>query len=144
MNTNMEKFKNTLKSQGIRPTYQRLKILKYLKDHRTHPTIDMIYEHLVKTMPTISKTTVYNTLNTLWEKGLAKPVFITAPEIRYDDNTSSHHHFLCESCGKILDLDITCQYFEKRKIGGHRIKELYGYFKGICQDCLKKRGEKEE
>lgn len=50
---------------NIRPSVQRVAIMQYLLDHRTHPTADDIYTELVKTMPTLSRTTVYNTLQLL-------------------------------------------------------------------------------
>jgi len=45
---------------------------------------------------------------------------------------------LCGKCGRIIDLDIECNYFKKGNIKGHRIIELHGYFKGICKNCLEK------
>jgi len=141
MITNLEKFKTILTARGIKPTYQRLRILKYLEENKVHPTVEMIYKDLVKEIPTISRTTVYNTLNTLLEKRLVIPVTIPGLETRFDSNVSWHHHFLCEDCGRIIDLDIKCEYFEKGEVEGHRIKELHGYFKGICRDCLKKTGK---
>ncbi|RLC47071.1 MAG: hypothetical protein DRH57_04745, partial [Candidatus Cloacimonadota bacterium] len=51
--------KNILKSAGIKPTYERLRILKYLEENNNHPTVNMIYDEVVKDIPTISKTTVY-------------------------------------------------------------------------------------
>ncbi|MBU0952633.1 MAG: transcriptional repressor [Elusimicrobia bacterium] len=132
----MEKVKKLLESKGIRPTYQRLKILKYLEDNKEHPTVDIIYEVMKKDIPTISKTTVYNTLNSLIENGVALPIIITGKETRFDSNVMSHHHFYCEKCGKILDLKVECEHFKKGNIQGHKIKELHGYYKGICKNCL--------
>jgi len=139
MNKNLKKFKIILESKGIKPTYQRLRILKYLEENKVHSTVEMIYKDLVKEIPTISRATVYNTLNTLMKKGLVIPVTIPGLETRFDSNVSWHHHLLCEDCGRIIDLDIECQYFEKGEVEGHRIKELHAYFKGICRDCLEKK-----
>ena len=47
--------------KDIKPSYQRLRIFQYLLSHRTHPTVDEIHHALVAEMPTLSKTTVYNT-----------------------------------------------------------------------------------
>ncbi len=136
MVSNMEELKNMLKSVGIKPTYERLRILKYLEENNNHPTINMIYNEIVKDIPTISKTTVYNSLNLFVEKGLVLPLVITGTEVRYDRKTKPHHHLLCEKCGKIYDIDIECPYFKKGYVSGHKITELHGYFKGICKDCL--------
>ena len=57
MNTNMEKIKSLLKKKDVKLTYQRIKILDYIKNRKKHPTFEMIYNDLVKEIPTISKTT---------------------------------------------------------------------------------------
>jgi len=142
MITKMESFKNKLQAKEIKPTYIRLKILDYLEKNKVHPTAEAIYKALEKEIPTISRTSVYNTLSVFYEKGLATQLFITGLEARFDNNISPHHHFLCEKCGQIIDLDIECSYFKKENVKGHRITELHGYFKGICKDCLKKERAK--
>lgn len=138
MITNSTELKKLLSSKGIKPTHQRLKILKYIQESGKHPTVDKIYQALVREMPTISKTTVYNTLKAFLEKEIVLPVTITGTEVHFDYNTVPHHHLLCEKCGTIFDVDVLCPHMHKREIGGHRIKELHGYFKGICADCLNK------
>jgi Fe2+ or Zn2+ uptake regulation protein len=137
--SNMERLKTLLKEKGLKPTYQRLKILEYLDKHMDkHPTVEMIYEALAHKIPAISMTTVYNTLNAFQKKGLVNPVTITGTEIRYDCLTSPHHHFLCKKCGKIIDINIKCPIGDKKEIYGHRIDEFHRYIKGVCKDCLKK------
>lgn len=135
----MEKLKNILKENGIKPTYQRLKILDFFrKNIKVHPTVEMIYTELASEIPTISMTTVYNTLSTFIEKGLVCGLTITGTEVRYDFNTESHHHFLCKECGQIKDVDFACSMAAKKGefIDGHRIEEIHRYFKGTCRDCL--------
>jgi Fur family peroxide stress response transcriptional regulator len=143
MATNLEKLKTILRAAGIKPTYQRLRILKYLKENKTHPSADMIYKALVGEIPIISKTTVYNTLDILLKKGLVIPVIVSGTETRFDSNTSWHSHFLCEECGRVIDLDIKCEYLEKKEVEGHRIKQIQSYLKGVCRNCLKKMERKE-
>jgi len=131
----MEQVKNALISKNIKPTYQRLEIYKYLRNNRNHPTVDMIYESLLKKIPTISKTTIYNALETFVEKGLVMPIVITGTEMRYDANASKHPHFLCEKCGKIIDIDLECRYIGKMNVRGNIINEMHCYLRGICQNC---------
>lgn len=140
MDTELESFKNTLQENGIKPTYLRLKIMNYLETNRVHPTAEAIFKTLAKEIPTLSRTSVYNTLNTFNKNGLLTPLYITGSEANFDSNTNPHHHFLCKKCGKIIDIDIECKYFKDGNILGHKITELHGYYKGICKDCLK-RGE---
>jgi Fur family peroxide stress response transcriptional regulator len=113
MITNKEKLKSLLKEKGIKPTYQRLKILEYMsKNLNNHPTVEMVYDKLLQDIPTLSLTTVYNTLNNFLEKRLVYGVTITGTEVRYDFNTDYHHHFLCKKCGQIYDVDLKCAYAE--------------------------------
>jgi len=142
MITKARQNKELLQAEGLKPTYQRLRILEYLEKHRTHPTVEEIYEYLAREIPTISKTTIYNTLNALLEKGIIHAITITGTETRYDCRGCPHHHLLCKSCGKIIDIDIECPYIEDEEIAGHRIEERHGYFKGICKNCLKKKDKK--
>lgn len=134
----MEKLKNALIGRGIKPTYQRIKILEYLNKKKNHPTVDMIYAALYKKVPTLSRTTVYNTLDAFSKNGLVSVLTITGSELRYDIYTEPHHHFLCKECGRIIDMNIQCPYLEKAKTGEHKIEEIHGYFKGVCKDCLAK------
>jgi len=134
----MIELKQLLIDRGIKPTYQRIKILEYLQQNRNHPTVDMIFTALDNKVPTLSKTTVYNTLDVFNKKGLVNILTITGSELRYDIYTKSHHHFLCRKCNKILDIAVECSYFKNKEAYGHKIEEIHGYFKGVCKDCLEK------
>lgn len=134
----MEKYKQILVDKGVKPTYQRIKILEYLEKNVTHPTVDMIYSALYKKVPTLSKTTVYNTLDILRRHGLVEILTITESELRYEYFYQPHHHFYCRICGQIIDLDVSCVYQEDMCVVGHKIENIHGYFKGICMDCLNK------
>jgi Fe2+ or Zn2+ uptake regulation protein len=136
MITNKELLKDRLMSKGIKPTYQRTAILGFLQNNRTHPTIKSLHNSLIQSIPTLSKTTLYSTLGLFARKGLVMPLSIDPSEVRYDGVASPHHHFHCERCGNIIDLDISCVNSRQGEIQGHRIKEVHGYFKGICKDCL--------
>lgn len=142
MVTNRKVSKELLQTSGLKPTYQRLRILEYLEKHKNHPTVEMMYKDLVREIPTISRTTIYNTLNSFLEKGIIDSITITGTETRYEYKIPPHHHFLCTRCGQVIDIDIKCPYVEKEEFDGHRIKEIHGYFKGVCKDCLRKRDKR--
>jgi Fur family peroxide stress response transcriptional regulator len=138
MITNLDNIKNLLQEAGIKPTYQRLAILNYLEQCGQHPTVDTIYENLLKRIPTISKTTVYNTLAVLVTEGLVHAVTITGSEVRYGIKSANHHHFMCIRCGQIFDIEVECSLAANlpKMYLGHQILEVHGYFKGICKQCL--------
>lgn len=138
----MEKYVKLLKEKNLKITPQRILILKYLDTHRMHPTADEIYSSLKKSIPSLSKTTVYNSLDVLKKYGLIQALTICGSEHRYDFIHDMHHHFLCKKCGKITDIDIKCPNIQKIIDQGYKIDEVHGYFKGICKDCIQKEREK--
>ncbi len=94
----------TLRTHGIRPSVQRIGIYRYLTENKNHPTADMLYTALQPSMPTLSKTTVYNTLRLFEHHGLVQTVPIENDEVRYDADTEFHVHFKCTRCGGICDI----------------------------------------
>ncbi|MBA3046169.1 MAG: transcriptional repressor [Candidatus Thermoplasmatota archaeon] len=137
----MDKYVDILKKHGIKVTPQRLEILRFLDTHHTHPSADEIYMELKKKHPSLSKTTIYNTIQSLKDCGLLVTLLISPNESRFDSLINPHHHLLCSECGKILDINVECPYSRKVLAGGHRIDEVHGYFKGVCEKCLMKGGK---
>lgn len=140
MITNMENIKNLISHKGVKPTFHRIKILEYLMSHENHPTVDRIFEDIVKSIPTISKTTVYNALKIFVDKDIITELTITGSETHYDIKDESHHHFYCTQCKEIYDIESNCNYDcnVKKKVDGNLINSYQCYYKGICKNCLKK------
>ena len=133
----MEIVVERLQKYHIKPSVQRIAIMKYLMEHHTHPTVDEIYTALSPTIPTLSKTTVYNTLKILTEQGAVQTLTIDERNTCYDAAPSPHAHFLCKCCGQIYDLayDNTMKRVDDIEMNGHEIQELHFYYKGICKRC---------
>ena len=133
-----ENIKELLSNKKITPSFHRIKIYKYLFDNRIHPTVDKIFSDLNEDIPTLSKTTVYNTLKTFTEKNLVSALTIEENEIRYDANINFHAHFKCKECQEVFDIFIKNPLENSAKmIDGHKILENQLYMKGICKNCLK-------
>ncbi|MFA7074203.1 MAG: transcriptional repressor [Endomicrobiaceae bacterium] len=129
---------NKLKKASLKSTFQREKILEYIISRKEHPTADMIYKYMQTLSPCISKTTVYNTVKSLTKTNIIKSIkFSGKDETRYDGTVDAHHHFVCEKCGKIYDIKLKCQTFNKKEIDGHKIHNACAYFTGICKECKK-------
>lgn len=117
----------------IRPSEQRIAILQYLITHRTHPSADTIYEHLHPTMPTLSRTTVYNVLRHLVENGAVQTLTIDDKNVRFDADTTPHAHFRCTTCGTLYDMPQptmpppTAPHFT--------IRHVQVYYSGTCPHC---------
>lgn len=131
---------NRLVNNGLRPSVQRLAIMEYLLAHHTHPTVEEVYQGLCETIPTLSRTTVYNTLRLLSDHNAARMITIDEHRVCYDGDTRPHVHFYCRHCGKVHDLfeEPTPVISEVRDINGHLVDEAQLYYKGICSECAKK------
>lgn len=119
--------------KGLRATPQRMSVYRFLKENPIHPSADTVYREMIKTYPNFSRTTIYNSLNTLVESGLAITVKLDEKELRYDGNASYHGHFRCLSCGAIYDFvpaKVTYSGLE-----GCEIVQQDVYFTGYCPNC---------
>lgn len=124
-------------SYNIKPSVQRIAIMDYLLEHKTHPSIDEIYLALCKDIPTLSKTTVYNTLKLFVEHGAALMLTIDERNACFDGDISQHAHFLCKKCNKIFDLPYSGEVKQTERIdmNGFQVDEIHQYYKGICPAC---------
>ena len=136
MNTNLNS-KNRLLEYGVKPSLQRMAVMNYLLEHKTHPTADMIFNDLQPNIPTLSKTTVYNTVKLLAENGAILAINIDEKNQRFDGDISQHAHFLCKTCGEIYDIPITdLQVSHSEKCTENfSITETQLYYKGFCKKC---------
>ena len=126
-----------LLSFNVKPSVQRLAIMDYLLTHHTHPSIEEIYLALCDDIPTLSKTTVYNTLKLFVEHGAAQMLTIDERNVCYDGDISFHSHFLCKQCNKIYDVPATPADEKIREMSddGFEVTEIHQYYKGICPAC---------
>lgn len=134
----MENFSKHLINHGVKPSVQRLKIYEYLHTNRVHPTVDVIYSQLSPSMPTLSKTTVYNTLKLFVSNGVARAINIEDTETRYDSDTTYHGHFKCKACGSLFDVLLTDEEIKLQGLKGFSIDEVQVNFKGYCNVCRPK------
>ncbi|MCA9815422.1 MAG: transcriptional repressor [Candidatus Obscuribacterales bacterium] len=92
---------------GIQPTAQRCVVTGYLLETDIHPTAEEVIRAVKDSLPcSLSRATVYNTLNLLVEKGLLQELSTEPGQIRYDANTGHHHHFVDRESGRVYDLEI--------------------------------------
>lgn len=123
-----------------RNTIQKQLILDSIKNTKIHPTANDLYEMVIRKDNTIGKSTVYRNLNQMVNTGEVKVITNHNNSKRYDGNLCNHDHFICNICGKIIDLD-------KDNIANNScIENKYNFkvinkniiYEGICEDCLKK------
>lgn len=128
-----------LKEIGLKVTPQRLAILGIIKEDRTHPSAENIYDRISRKYPGLSFATVYSTLSKLVEAGEIQELDIDPNKKRFDPYTSVHYHFYCKTCKKVYDLgDDGALPPNNKKIGGHQIDTIQLNFKGTCKNCTDK------
>ena len=93
-----------LSERGIRPTPQRLAVAKYVLTTDTHPTADEVFAKVRSSCPTISRATVYNTLNLLVRKGLLRTQVFIEGTVVFDAHVKDHHHFIDDETGSVYDV----------------------------------------
>jgi len=122
----------------FRNTKQREAILKYLRDTKSHPTADMIYDVVRKEIPNISKGTVYRNLQVLQESGQIAELNIKGTVSRYEIRQASHYHFRCEQCGRVFDVDEPVDKDIDERVAkrtGFKVTRHQLEFRGLCKDC---------
>lgn len=137
MEASVNYIKEILLDKDIKPSHHRIRIFQFLALNRYHPTVEMIYNDLIDEIPTLSKTTVYNTLNLFVASNLVRVLNIDEVEARYDITTDNHGHFRCKSCGEIYDFEFDSNYLSGEELKDFQIHEKNVYFNGICFSCLK-------
>ena len=98
------KVQEKLKLYGLRPTRARTRIGMILLDKPKHLSADQVHEKLKLKGYTISKATVYNTLNAFAKYGIVSEVTIDPSRTYYDSTTNAHHHFFNVDTGQLMDI----------------------------------------
>ena len=138
----IDSFAEILVAHHIAPSQPRLLILKYLIEHQCHPTVDQIFTALRPEIPSLSKATVYNTLNAFIEAKLVRPLTIEDKETRYDIVMETHGHFKCSACGGIINFAVDIDRFVADDLREFRITAKNVYFDGLCPACINKAEKK--
>ena len=123
-----------------RNTVQKQIILNKIKNTKTHPTASELYEMIKKENPKIGQATVYRNLKTMAIDGDIFIIPLKNNINRYDGDISFHNHFICEKCGKVIDIfinnnSIVTEIEAKYDV---KIKKESITYEGICKDCNKK------
>jgi Fe2+ or Zn2+ uptake regulation protein len=101
----MSQIIERLRQVGLKATGPRVAILASLEGDRDHPTAEQLYETLRHQYPSLSLSTVYQTLDAFLRTGLCRRVFGAGERLRVDGTPQDHDHAICRTCGRIFDVD---------------------------------------
>ncbi|GAV23082.1 Fur family transcriptional regulator [Carboxydothermus pertinax] len=124
-----------------RMTRQKKVIIDILKNTKSHPTADWIYEQARKIIPDISLGTVYRNLRLLTQMGEILELNYGSSYSRFDGNPLPHYHFVCEKCGRVFDVDLPIFSNLNQEVEaqtGFLVKNHRLEFYGTCLDCRQK------
>jgi len=127
-----------LRSEGFKLTPQRLAVIRYMLGNTEHPSALKIHKELKRRYPTLSFSTVYNTLSTLEQINEVQSLHVFDDFLNYDPNTIAHIHFFCKECGIISDIMLDGRAdiaFPREELDGNRIDSTLLVFKGTCKRC---------
>jgi len=118
---------------------KREAILNVLRSTKEHPNADWIYMQIKKEYPDISLATVYRNLAMFRKEGDIISVGNVNGHERYDADTSPHSHFICNKCGRILDLNnLSVDKDVLDKIESNmdiKVEDCAVVLSGLCKDC---------
>ncbi len=137
----VEELEHICHQHGLPVTAQRREVLHALVLRADHPIADQIFDDVRKHLPEISRATVYRVLETLVRIGIACKVCHPGSGARYEVKTRRHHHLVCISCEKMIDLqDSTLDHLSLPGVGsGFHIQDYSVQFRGLCTTCAKKQ-----
>ena len=117
---------------GVRRTPQRFFVLEHLLTRRDHATVEELCAAVNRRHARASRATVYNTLHALVEAGLVREVALDGKAARYDANLEPHHHFICDVCGSVDDIE----WFDLPQTAKNRsVRSFEVILRGKCKRC---------
>ena len=129
-------IKQSLEGSGLRCTAQRYAIMAFLMGCERHPTAAEIFEAVNRVDPRLSRATTYNNLRDLVQAGLVREVAVEGRAARFDAKGMRHHHFICDRCGNVEDIE----WYDVPKpasgsLGKRVLRESELIFRGLCTKC---------
>ncbi len=128
---------SSLRDKGYKLTPQRREIIRLLSRDMSHPGAMEILRKVRKTVPRISMSTVYYTLDMLNKEGLIRELEYYDKDNRYEINISDHINLVCTGCGKITDFTGNVLSFSnavEKETGFKPVSMRFEYY-GLCRNC---------
>jgi Fe2+ or Zn2+ uptake regulation protein len=131
-----ETIRHLLDVNGVKFTSQRYCVMAFLMENPGHPTAAEIFDGVNRLDPRSSRATVYRNLRDLVEAGLVREVAVEGRSARFDVKGTRHHHFICDRCGEVEDME----WFKVRQpparfLGDRMVREYEVILRGLCAGC---------
>ena len=128
-----------LRQRGIQVTAQRLAVLRAVAGH-PHIAADAVAEIVRNEIGAISLQSVYDALGLLVSERLIRRIQPSGSPARFEDRVGdNHHHLICRTCGRVVDIDCavgTAPCLTPPDDRGYQVDEAEVAYWGRCPDCL--------
>jgi Fe2+ or Zn2+ uptake regulation protein len=132
-------IKRSLEATGLRCTPQRYAVMAFLMDCDRHPTAAEIFKAVNRIDPRSSRATTYNNLRDLVQAGLVREVAMEGRAARFDAKGARHHHFICDRCGNVEDMEwYDVPMPASGSLGRRVLRECELIFRGLCPKCARR------
>jgi len=136
-------IKLSLSGSGLRSTPQRYALMAFLMEQEGHPTAAEIFEAVNRLDPRSSRATIYNNLRDLVQAGLVREVAAEGRAARFDARGTRHHHFICDRCGNVEDID----WYDvprpvRSSLGKRVLRQCDLILRGLCVKCAPRRASR--
>ena len=128
-----------LRQHGLQVTAQRIAVIRAVSAS-PHGTVEDVAEAVHNEIGAISRQAVYDSLGMLAEKGLIRRIQPAGSPARYEDRVGdNHHHLICRSCNRMVDVDCAVGYtpcLTAADDSGYEIDEAEVIYWGRCPECF--------
>ena len=138
----LKKFKKILKEENLKMTPQRIEVFREVCDSNEHRESEEIFLSLRKRDVSVSRATVYRTMDILYQHDLVQRMDIGDGKWRYEHwlDCNQHDHLICIRCGTIVEF-INTQIEEiqndvAEKFDYELVRHVHQLF-GLCKQCRK-------
>ena|ERR1051325_257291 len=137
-------IKQSFEESRLRCTPQRYAVMAFLMECDRHPTAAEIFQAVNRVDPRSSRATTYNNLRDLVRAGLVREVAVEGRAARFDARGMRHHHFICDRCGNVEDME-WCDVPRPatRSLGKRILRECELIFRGLCIKCARRRDSRQ-
>ncbi len=136
-------IKRSLEGSGLRCTPQRYAVMAFLMECKRHPTAAEIFDAVNRVDPRSSRATTYNNLRDLVKAGLVREVAVEGRAGRFDAAGMRHHHFICDRCSNVEDME----WYDvprpgSRSLGKRVVRDCELIFRGLCTKCAARQASR--
>jgi Fe2+ or Zn2+ uptake regulation protein len=118
--------------------------MAFLMECKRHPTAEEIFEAVNRVDPRSSRATTYNNLRDLVRAGLVREVAVEGRAARFDARGMRHHHFICDRCGNVEDMEwYDVPKPDSDSLGTRIVRECELIFRGLCAKCARRHASRQ-